>query len=63
MYIDNASIGPHTTFGELYTYLICPARLYLKLAGAESEIHRKYTPPNENPYQIGKRGRFFGCRT
>ena len=56
MYIDNASIGPHTTFGELYTYLICPARLYLKLAGAESEIHRKYTPPDENPYQIGKRG-------
>ncbi|MGC8935415.1 MAG: hypothetical protein ACP5LN_09690 [Thermoproteota archaeon] len=53
---DQANIGPYTIFDEIFTYLKCPAKLYLKLAGYKSEIKRKYTPPSVSPAMLGREG-------
>ena len=47
---------PTTNFEEIYAYLNCPAKLYLKLIGAKSEIERGYTKPKVNPYLLGLEG-------
>ena len=47
---------PHTSFKEIYDYLRCPSRLYLKLSGFTSEIQRRYTPPAISPVVIGRQG-------
>ena len=49
-------IGPKTTFNDLYTYNICPARLYLKNVNTSGEVVRKYSPPKVNPVELGKHG-------
>lgn len=53
---DQINIGPYTNFDEIYTYLRCPARLYLQLAGYRSEIERRYTPPSISPALLGIEG-------
>ncbi|MEM3587883.1 MAG: hypothetical protein QXO71_11260 [Candidatus Jordarchaeaceae archaeon] len=47
---------PRTNFDEIYTYLRCPSRLYLKLSGYKSEVERPYTPPSVPPVKLGMRG-------
>ncbi|MEM3714605.1 MAG: PD-(D/E)XK nuclease family protein [Nitrososphaeria archaeon] len=53
---NQVNIRPYTNFDEIYTYLRCPARLYLKLAGFRSEIERRYTPPSVSPAILGREG-------
>ncbi|MEM3906137.1 MAG: PD-(D/E)XK nuclease family protein [Nitrososphaerota archaeon] len=53
---SQVNIGPYTNFDEIYTYLRCPAKLYLKLAGFRSEIERRYTPPSVSPAMLGREG-------
>ncbi|MEM3449373.1 MAG: PD-(D/E)XK nuclease family protein [Nitrososphaerota archaeon] len=50
------NVGPYTNFDEIYTYLKCPARLYLRLIGCESEIERKHVPPGISPALLGRNG-------
>jgi len=47
---------PTTKFDEIYTFLSCPAKLYLKLIGARSEVARGYTKPTVNIHQLGLDG-------
>jgi len=47
---------PTSNFSEIYTLLNCPAKLYLQLIGAKSEITRKYTPRKVDSYQLGLEG-------
>ncbi|MEM2173270.1 MAG: PD-(D/E)XK nuclease family protein [Thermoproteota archaeon] len=50
------NVGPYTNFDEIYTYFKCPARLYLRLIGCESEIRRKHVPPSVSPALLGRNG-------
>ena len=50
---------PTTNFTEIYTILNCPAKLYLKLIGAKSEIVRKYSPPKVDIHKLGLEGESF----
>lgn len=47
---------PTTNFDQIYTYLSCPAKLYLKSIGARSEIFRGYTKPKISPHKLGLLG-------
>lgn len=47
---------PTTNFEQIYTYISCPAKLYLKLIGAKSEVARRYTKPKVNIHKLGLEG-------
>ncbi|MBO3842768.1 MAG: PD-(D/E)XK nuclease family protein [Candidatus Brockarchaeota archaeon] len=53
---DEVNIGPYTNFEEIFTYLRCPAKLYLQLAGYKSEVERRYSPPSISPAVLGREG-------